>query len=161
MASEAAVAAAMDKYADMIQRICFIQLKNVQDTEDVFQEVFLKYFLRTEPFQSDAHEKAWLIRVAINTSKDNLKNFFKRNVIPLEQLVAEPATLPQENQEILTAMTRLPKNYRQVIYLFYIEGYSAVEIADILKKKSNTIYTWLARGREQLQKELGADYFEG
>ena len=77
MRNEAAANRALDLYADTVRRICFIHLKNHADVDDVFQEVFLKYLLHDSPFESDAHEKAWLIRVAINACKDVLKSFFQ------------------------------------------------------------------------------------
>ena len=68
------------RYADTVRRICFMHLKNYDDMEDVFQEVFLKYILHEKVFESDAHEKAWLIRVTINACKDMLRNPFRRRV---------------------------------------------------------------------------------
>lgn len=148
---------AIEEYADMIQRICLLYLKNYHDMEDVFQEVFFKYALREEPFKSHDHEKAWLLRVAINSCKDILKSFFKRNIRYLEELPYEPSYLSEENSELLDAILKLPEKYRIVIYLFYYEEYTAVEIADMLNKKENTIYTWLARGRSQLKIILGGE----
>ena len=81
MRSEAEVNHAVEKYADMVQRICFVHLKNQADTEDVFQNVFLKYMLHDEAFFDDEHEKVWLLRVSINACKDYLKSFFRRNVV--------------------------------------------------------------------------------
>ena len=150
---------AIEKYADMVRRICLVNLKNSQDTEDVFQEVFLKYILHDKEFESDAHEKAWLIRVTINACKDLLKQFFRRRVTSLEALVTEPTGIREESWEVLDAVIQLPAKYRDVIYLHYYEGYTAVEIASIFKKNENTIYTWLSRGKEQLKSSLGGEFF--
>ena len=84
MRSEAEINHAVETYADMIRRVCFYHLKNQSDTEDVFQNVFLKYMLSNESFYDSEHEKAWLLRVSINACKDYLKNFFRRNVVPRE-----------------------------------------------------------------------------
>lgn len=80
MKSEQEAGLAIEKYADMVRRICVVHLKNYHDAEDVFQDVFLKYILYEKPFESDVHEKAWLIRVTINACKDNLKSFFKKRL---------------------------------------------------------------------------------
>ena len=80
MRGEAEVNHAVDTYADMVRRVCFYHLKNQADTEDVFQEVFLKYMLHDEPFKNKEHEKAWLLRVAINACKDYLKNFISLGI---------------------------------------------------------------------------------
>ena len=84
MRSEKNVREAIDKYSDMIMRISMTRLKNIQDTEDVFQEVFLKYAQSDTTFDSDEHEKAWLIRVTVNCCKDNLKSFFRKNTLPID-----------------------------------------------------------------------------
>lgn len=148
---------AIEKYSDMVRRICFVQLKNYHDVEDVFQDVFLKYILNDKPFDSEVHEKAWMIRVTINACRDNLKSFFKRKVLSINELVQEPSYIEESSFDTLEAVLQLPQKYRNAIYLFYFEGYTAIEIADILGRKENTIYTWLSRGREQLKTALGGE----
>jgi RNA polymerase sigma-70 factor (ECF subfamily) len=160
MRSEAEADRAVEKYADTVRRVCFMYLKNYSDVEDVFQEVFLKYILHDQPFISDDHEKSWLIRVSINSCKDVLKSFFRRKVCSLEEVDTEPFYLQEDERYILDAVLKLPDNYRSVIYLFYYEGYTAVEIAKILNKRENTIYTWLSRAKSKLKGELGGDHFE-
>ena len=157
MRSEEEVNRAVETYADMVRRICFYHLKNEADTEDVFQNVFLKYMLYDGVFQSSEHEKAWLLRVAINDCKDILKSFFRRNMVPLQAVKELEADIPQDHQEVLEALLSLPKRYKDVIYLHYFEGYTAAEIGRILGKKENTVYSLLSRGRGMLKKELGGD----
>lgn len=82
MRSEEAVREAIDRYADMVKRICFIHLKNEADTEDIFQTVFLKYAMSDVAFTNETHEKAWLIRVTLNACKDLLKSFFRKRTVP-------------------------------------------------------------------------------
>jgi RNA polymerase sigma-70 factor (ECF subfamily) len=125
--------------------------------DDIFQEVFLKYVLHDNPFESDAHEKAWLVRVTINACKDVLKSFFRRNVYSFDALYDEPLYLQEQESEVLSTVLKLPENYRTVIYLHYYEGYPAVEIARILGKNENTIYTWLNRARKKLKVSLGGE----
>ncbi len=151
---------AVEKYADTVRRVCFMHLKNHSDVEDVFQEVFLKYILYDKPFESDAHEKAWLIRVAINACKDIFKSFFRRKVCSFEDIDMEPFYIQEEDRPVLDAVLRLPDKYRNVIYLFYYEGYTAVEIARILNMRENTVYTWLSRGRAKLKEELGGELLD-
>ena len=157
MRSETEVNHAVEEYADMVRRVCFYHLKNQTDTEDVFQNVFLKYMLHDEAFCDEEHEKAWLLRVAINSCKDYLKSFFRRNVISLETVQEMEAEAPKEYREVLEAVLSLPEKYKDVIYLHYYDGYSAAEIGKILGKRENTIYSLLSRGRKLLKEKLGGD----
>lgn len=148
----------MKEYADMVRRICFVHLKNLHDTEDVFQNVYLKYLLFEGSFESSEHEKAWFIRVTINACMDWLRKLSHRKWLPLEILTEESEIQDSSSKEILEAVLQLPEKYKNVIYLFYYEEYTAVEIARILGKKENTIYTWLSRAKEILRKQLGGEW---
>lgn len=158
MRSEADANRAVSLYADTVRRICFMHLKNYADVEDVFQDVFLKYILHDQDFESDAHKKAWLIRVAINACRDLLRNPFRSRVCSIEDITHEPFYLQENESDLLDCILHLPTKYRDVLYLFYYEGYSAVEIAKIMQKKENTIYTWLDRARKALKEQLGGDW---
>lgn len=155
MRSEQETINAIEKYGDTVTRICMVYLKNRADTEDIFQTVFLKYATKSPVFASDEHEKAWLIRVTINACKDFLKSFFQSKVSVTEKINEQLAGVAPENHDVIRSVLELPKNYREVIYLFYYENYSAVEIAKLLGKNVNTIYTRLARAKEMLKTALG------
>lgn len=159
MRSEQEVNRAIDLYSDTIRRICMIHLKNSADTEDIFQTVFLKYALSHEDFESDEHEKAWLIRVAINACKDLLKSFWKHTVA-LDEIIEQPSQISPDHKEVLEAVLSLPTRYRDVVYLHYYEDYTAPEIAQILHKNVNTVYTLLTRSKQMLQKKLEGDEYE-
>ena len=154
MRSEEEVGRAIDKYADMVRRICMLHLKNDADTEDIFQTVFMKCVLEPTVFESEDHEKAWLIRVTVNACKDLIKSFFRSHTQPLEDALA-CAEVREDHREVLEAVLALPEKYKDVIYLHYFEGYSAVEISGILKKNVNTIYTLLRRAKDLLRDRLG------
>ena len=154
MRSEEEANRAIRLYADTVRRICMVHLKNYSDTEDIFQTVFLKYVLHPEPFESEEHEKAWIIRVTVNACKDLLKNVFRSRTVPLETLVETPQAQELRHTELLEAVLSLPAKHKDVVYLYYYEGYSAEEISRILKKNVNTVYTLLTRARKILKKEL-------
>ena len=63
-----------EKYKLMIYRVCFTYMKNVTDTEDMVQDTFIQLIRKGPKFESDEHEKAWLLRVAINLCKNKLKH---------------------------------------------------------------------------------------
>lgn len=156
MKTEEEATRAVEIYGDMVRRLCVLHLKNRQDTEDVFQTVFLKYLLHDAPFASKEHEKAWLVRVTVNACRDVLRSFFRKSSVPLE--LAEELSAEEEDREVLRAVLELPPKYKDAVYLYYYEGYSAAEIGKILQKKENTVYIWLARGREILRQRLGGDW---
>ncbi|MEE1187315.1 MAG: sigma-70 family RNA polymerase sigma factor [Acutalibacteraceae bacterium] len=158
MRSESEVNYAVDTYADLVRRICFCHLKNDTDTEDIFQNVFLKYMLYNGTFESAEHEKAWFIRVSINACNDFFKNMFRRNTVPLDEVIKLAAEDTNEQSAVLQAVLSLPEKYRDVIYLHYYESYSAAEIADILKSREGTVYSLLSRGRSMLKKLLGGEF---
>lgn len=157
MRSEQEVNRAIERYADTVRRICFVHLKNRADTEDIFQTVFVKYLLHGEPFASEEHERAWIIRVTLNACKDLLKSFFRSRTVPLGELTDRAMPAETEQREVLQAVLALPVPYRDVIYLHYYEGYTAPEIAGILGKNVNTVYTRLTRARGLLRQALGGE----
>ena len=161
MRSEGEANRAIERYADTVRRICMVHLKNYSDTEDIFQTVFLKYILYPEPFESEEHEKAWIIRVTINACKDLLKSFFRSRTVSMEEVLEQPAPLPPDTRAVLEAVLALPQKYRNVVYLHYYEGYTAPEIGRILGKNVNTVYTLLNRSRQMLRDTLGGDGDEG
>ena len=160
MRSEWEANRAIDRYADLVRRVCMIHLKNHADTEDIFQTVFLKYVTGTTEFESEEHEKAWFIRVTINACKDLLRSFFRSRTVSLDDLLEQPDQVPEDHREVLEAVLALPDTYRDVVYLHYYEGYTAPEIGTILHKNPNTVYTLLTRARDELRKMLGGEDFE-
>lgn len=157
MRSEKEITGAIDRYADTVKRICLIHLKNEADTEDVFQNVFMKYCTSAPAFVSPEHEKAWIIRVTINECRDTLKNFFRSHFVSLDTIVEQACPDSEEHSEVLEAVLKLPEQYRRAIYLHYYEGYSAPEIGEILGRNVNTVYTTLTRARKMLKDELGGE----
>ena len=160
MRSEWEANRAIDRYADLVRRVCMIHLKNHADTEDIFQTVFLKYVTGTTEFESEEHEKAWFIRVTINACKDLLRSFFRSRTVSLDDLLEQPDQVPEDHREVLETVLALPDKYRDVVYLHYYEGYTAPEIGTILHKNPNTVYTLLTRARDELRKMLGGEGFE-
>ena len=154
MRSEEEASRAIDLYGDTVKRICMIHLKNYADTEDIFQTVFLKYVLKSPEFHSTDHEKAWIIRVTINACRDLLKSFFHSRTLPLDSLREKPGEPAPDHSDVLEAVLALPSKYKDVIYLYYYEEYSAEGIGQILRKNKNTVYTLLNRGRQLLRSSL-------
>ena len=128
MRGEQETAAAIDRHADMVRRLCLIHLKNQADSEDVFQTVFMKYVLSSAVFENEEHEKAWFIRVTINACRDLLRSFFRSRTVPLDELIDLPADAPSESREVLEAAS-LAK--RGGAFLIAITRYGRVALAGI------------------------------
>ena len=158
MRSEEEVTRAIQRYSDTVKRICLVHLKNSADTEDIFQNVFLKYALSSAVFENTEHEKAWFIRVTMNACKDLLKSFFRSRTVPLDQVIEQAIDPEDQRSEVLQAVLKLPEKYRRVVYLHYYEGYTAPQIGKLLNKNVNTIYTLMTRARQLLKNELGGEY---
>ena len=147
------------KYEKTVYKLAYSYMKNRQDTDDVYQEVFLRFFRRKPEFESEEHEKAWFIRTTINCCKSCLMSGWVKRTIALEErtLGREESYEMEEQSELFYAVMNLPGKYRTVIHLFYYEGYTVKEIAELLDEKVTTITTRLGRGREQLREVLDAE----
>ncbi len=143
------------RYADMVYRLAYAQTRSKSDADDVFQEVFLRYLQKKPHFDSEEHQKAWLLRVTVNCSKKHWSSWWFRHAVPLEDNI--PFQEPLEN-DLDEALKTLSPAYRTVIHLFYYEGYSTAEIAQITSSRESTVRTRLTRARRQLAEILkGAD----
>lgn len=143
------------RWGDMVWRLALARTRHIQDSEDVFQEVFCRFFRHAEELESDEHRKAWLIRCTLNCTKTLLGASWRKN-LPLEEGILHP--MEPEDGEVYQAVLSLPKAYRTAIHLHYYEGYSVAEIAQLTGAREGTVKSWLARGREKLAAALkGAD----
>lgn len=139
----------MTDHGNNILRLAYSYLHNLSDAEDILQDTLIQYLKAAPVFENPTHEKAWLLRVAANLSKNRITYNSIRSADPLME------SLAQEGREDLSfvweAVKTLPEKYREVIHLFYYEGYSTAEISKILKRKEATIRSDLHRGREKLK----------
>ena len=127
-------------------RAAYAILHSKEDAQDAVQDAFIK-LLRYQPrFHDTEHEKAWLLRVTINIAKNDLRLLRRMAPMPLQ----EPAAVQEERSPVLEAVLALPDAYRIIIHLYYYEGYSIKEIAQIMRLPAATVGTRLARGRQKL-----------
>lgn len=151
MQNETYIKEKIEEYADMVYRIALTRSGSIENAEDIFQEVFMKFSEKLPKFKNSEHEKAWFIRVTINFSK-NLKNSaWNKKVVEIKEEIPFET---KEESDIFYAVSELPQNYRTVIYLSYYEGYKVKEIANLMKKREGTIKTWLFRAREMLKEKI-------
>ena len=143
--------AAYDAYSPAVYRLAMVYLGRYADAEDVTQEVFVRLLYRSPAFADESHKKRWLLQVAANLCRDQLRGFWRKRITELEDTLPAAA---QEERDALDAVIRLPEKYRLPIHLHYYEGYSVAEIAEILKLGQSAVKMRLKRGRELLKIEL-------
>jgi len=131
-------------------------MKNQHDTEDMVQNTFIRLMKDDTQFQSEEHEKAWLIRTATNLCKDHFRSWWSKRVSMDEvaELTVDDSLLAND---ALKMVLELPDKYKTAVYMYYYEGYSTVEIAKILGKNESTIRGYLHTGRKLLKLEMEGD----
>lgn len=139
------------RYSAMVYRIAYSYTRSRPDSEDIMQDVLLKLYQYGKSFRDEQHVKAWLIRVAVNRSKDILRSSQKRQV---QELADTPADAKASDAPLDEAMAALSEEYRLVVYLFYFEGYSVKEISRILRISESNVKIRLKRAREKLKNLL-------
>jgi RNA polymerase sigma-70 factor (ECF subfamily) len=147
-----------ERYKSLLYRIAFTYLKDSEDVADLLQEVFIKRLYHAPHFESEEHEKRWMIRVTVNLAKNQLKNFWRKNVSHLEDYLEQPEcrmwSFTDTEKELYREMMSLPEKQRIALYLHYYEGYTCKEIAQILHCKESAVKMRLKKGREQLKEGL-------
>ena len=147
---------ALDQYGNAILRFAYSYLHNMSDAEDILQDTLLKYMQSAPAFENAQHEKAWLLCVASNLSKNKLSyNKVRETDELLETFAAEER---EDLSFVWNAVKKLPDKYRESIHLYYEEGYSTCEISRILNRRESTIRSDLKRGRERLKEVLKEEY---
>ena len=146
----------LDRYGQSVLRLSYAYLHNMSDAEEILQDTLVQ-FLKTSPvFESQDHEKAWLLRVASNLCKNRLIYDRRRRADPLSE------TLAQEDRPDLSfvweAVKALPVHQREVVHLFYHEGFAPAEIARIVGRKESTVRSDLRRARLRLKEILKEGY---
>lgn len=157
MRADGDVERAIARYGNAVLRACRAALPRADEAEDVFQDVFLRFASHDAPFNDEAHCKAWLLRVAINLARDHARRASERDVAL--DTVHEPST-PSETDQVeqritmQEALSKLSDDQRTAILLSVVEGYPAREIAQLMGKPENTVYSLVSRGKKKLKEVL-------
>ena len=149
----------LDTYGNAILRLAYSYLHNMADAEEVLQDTLVQFIHTAPVFENEPHAKSWLMQVAANLSKNRIRSNRIRQAEDLDEL--QETLAGQESEDlsfVWEAVKSLPKKYREVIHLFYQEGYATGEIARILQRKESTVRSDLKRGRERLKEILQEVY---
>jgi len=142
----------------MVYRIAMSHTYNKTDSEDIFQEAFLKLVKNYEKLSDETHIKYWLIRVTVNLTKSYNSSWNKRKTELLNNEIVDNENIITDDLRLI--VEQLPHKYKTVIYLFYYERYSIKDIAEILKTKTGTVKSQLSRARNILKINLEEEQYE-
>lgn len=146
----------LDIYGNSILRLAFSYLHNIHDAEDIVQDTLIKYINEAPVFSSETHEKAWLLRVSSNLSKNRIKYNKIRCYDELNEMLVDEGR--EDLSFVWDAVKQLKPKQSEIIHLFYEEGYQTAEIADLLGEKEATVRSHLKRAREKLKSILEEGY---
>ena len=147
--SDGDVVRIVETYSDMLLRIALNRVKSMPAAEDVVQGVFERLMRRRPIFENREHEKAWLIRTAVNLCLTDLRAQSRHGELPLDENIAKE--YGEETYEVLDAVQTLPTPDRYAVYLYYYEGYGIKDIGKLLKEPEGTISSRLSRARKKLR----------
>ena len=111
----------LDTYSEPIVRLCFSYVRNMHDAEDIAQDTFCEIIKRKPVFTDENHEKAWLIRTAVNKCKNHLKSGWVSKTSSIDDNLSSPAlgcedsALDDTSRAVYDAVMELPEKYRTVI----------------------------------------------
>jgi len=143
---------AMEKYSRMLFRISYSILSDEHDAEDAIQETFIRYMTKAPLFRDSDHEKAWLIKVVTNVSKNMLRLKNRQLIHSTDEL--QSIGIDEENRTVFEVIMQLPPKYRVVLDLYYIEGYKAKEISAIIGITQTAVRKRLQYARTLLKNEM-------
>lgn len=134
-------------------RLAISILKNTADAEDAVSEAILIAYENLASLKDTDRFLSWMMTIVANSSKKLLRTRKKVD------LYADTDLLEQSTQEggneIWDTVLTLPKEYGQVVVLYYYEGFSTKEIAGILHIPEGTVKSRLSRARHKLQQLIG------
>ena len=148
------------KHKQTLYNISYSYLKNVSDSDDIVQDVFMKYLNTNNDFKSDDDLKYWLIRVCVNACINEIKSTYKKKVMLDNDISLNNDSNKNEDDEIFSYVYNLPLQYKDVIVLYYYESYSVDEISKILKISQANVKKRLERGRNILKTKISEDKYE-
>lgn len=148
-----------DKHSKAVYGVCLLYLKNKEDAEEAVTETFIRLMEHTHKFENNNHEKAYLLKTAVNICKNLLKSAWKKKVVHDEEVLMYMST--SEEETVMEEILHLPPKYRVVIYMHYYQGYKAQEISEIMDLSLSAVLSRMSRGREKLKDIIlrGEDFY--
>lgn len=131
-------------------------LNNQEDVADAISNTILKCYENIGKLQQPKYFKTWMTRILINECNLIIRKYGNQCLLEVfPEIPWKDASM--ETVEFEELMQALDEKYRVVLVLYYSQGYKISEIAGMLDLPESTVKTRLARGRDMLAKEYGAD----
>ncbi len=143
----------VDRYGRLVYGVAMAHMKQKEDAEDVFQEVFLTYVRKRPDFPNEEAAGAWFAKTAVNHCRMLWRSKGRHQTVPLEEAAAYAAQ-DAEDSGLRDAVRRLPDPLRTVILMYYYTDLSTKEIAAALHISVNAVRIRMNRARKQLEKAL-------
>ena len=141
-----------------VYRLSYSYTKNISDSDDITQNVFVKLYKHNEILKLDNISiKKWLFKVTINECKTLLLSSWKKKIIPFTEKEENTLYTKINDNNVLEKVMQLPKKYRLVIFLYYYENYSIKEISEILNLTVTNVQTIASRARNKLKEIIVED----
>lgn len=147
-----------ERHWKYVYKLCFTYMKSASDAEDCAEDVFVKVLTGEITFDDEVHERNWLTVAAINLCKDRLKRWKRKAVMPIDDEPELAAPEQEDRSDVPDAVRSLPVKYKDVIWLYYYEGYQTDEIAEILGRPPSTIRNQMRDARKLLKDKPGGEY---
>ena len=142
-----------DALTDYAWRFLAYQPHRLADAQDAVQETFLRYMKKAPRLNGPEHERAWLLTVAGNICRNQLRQRRTHPHTPLDSLPEIPAPSVADTP-LLDRLTALPDRVKMVVLLHYVEGYKVREIAQRLHLTQSTVKMRLQKGRQLLKQAI-------
>lgn len=155
------------KYKNKLKRyIKHISFFNDEEVEDILQDVFIKVYVKLNSFDSSMKFSSWIYRIVHNETVDRIRKNKNRTkdisidndeieiVLKSEENIEENLITKENIDKIKKAINELPKSYKEVLILRYLEERSYEEIGDILQKPKGTIAALINKGRKIIQANI-------
>ena len=145
-----------EQFAPTMLAICYRYTKSLADAEDVLQEGFIKAFKNLQQFKGDGNLGGWLRRIMVTTAINFLKKAsrYQTDMIfgdePLHAVSSYEPQVRLEAKELADQIRQLPAGYQTIFNLHAVEGYTHVEIGQMLGIKESTSRSQYARARALL-----------
>ncbi|MDE7185763.1 MAG: sigma-70 family RNA polymerase sigma factor [Lachnospiraceae bacterium] len=137
---------------ETMYRVAKTLLRSDADCADAIQEAIVKAFSAIQTLRKDSYAKTWLVRIVINECYAIMRR--EQRLVPIDNIAEEAAAEQADYSELYDALSRLPEEIRLTVTLYYIEGYSVKEIADLMKTTQSAVKNRLMRARAKMKKDL-------